>query len=46
LKTPGEPWRMAGQFGFVLEDVKPLPFKPCAGALGFWRCAHFVEAEP
>jgi hypothetical protein len=29
-------WRMAGQFGFLLEDVRPLPWLPCSGALGFW----------
>jgi hypothetical protein len=29
-------WHMAGQYGFALYDVKPLPFLPCKGALGFW----------
>jgi hypothetical protein len=30
-------WRMYGQFGFVVEDARPVPFAPCGGALGFWR---------
>lgn len=35
VDVPG--WHMGDQFGFVLEDVKPLPFVPCAGSLGFFR---------
>jgi hypothetical protein len=31
------PWHMPEQFGFVLEDVQPLPFVPCKGALGFFE---------
>lgn len=30
-------WHMPEQFGFVLEDVEPLPFLPCNGALGLWE---------
>ncbi len=30
-------WHMPGQFGFVLEDVEPLPFRPMRGALGFFE---------
>lgn len=30
-------WRMAGQYGFQLEGVHPLPFVGCPGALQFWR---------
>jgi hypothetical protein len=30
-------WRMAGQFGFTVEDATPVPLVPCKGALGFWR---------
>lgn len=26
-----------GRYGFVLENVRPLPFIPCRGALGFFR---------
>lgn len=29
------PWFM-GEWGFVLRNVKPLPFVPCKGALGFF----------
>ena len=31
------PW-FSGNFGFVLRNAKPLPFTPCKGALGFFRC--------
>lgn len=31
-----DPW-FFGPFGFVLEDVEPLPFRPCKGALGFFE---------
>jgi hypothetical protein len=30
------PW-FSGPVGYLLEHVQPLPFTPCAGALGFWR---------
>jgi hypothetical protein len=30
------PW-FFGPFGFVLEDIQPLPFRPCKGALGFFE---------
>lgn len=30
------PW-FVGPFAFCLRDVRPLPFTPCAGALGFFR---------
>jgi hypothetical protein len=30
-------WHMREQFGFVLADVVPLPFRPCKGALGFFE---------
>ena len=33
----GRSWHMAEQFGFVLADVTPLPFRPCKGALGFFE---------
>ena len=33
----GRSWHMPEQFGFVLEDVVPLPFRPCRGRLGFFE---------
>lgn len=43
------PWHMEGQYGFVLEDRKPLPFVSCPGMLGFWRVpdeiASFLEGS-
>lgn len=30
------PW-FVGDWGFVLDEVRPLPFVPCKGALGFFK---------
>lgn len=30
-------WWMPEQFGFVLREVEPLPFRACRGALGFFE---------
>jgi hypothetical protein len=29
-------WHMREQFGFVLEDIRPTPFVPMRGSLGFF----------
>lgn len=34
---PSEPWRMPNQFGWVVADVDPVPFRPCKGARGWWE---------
>ncbi len=34
------PWHMAEQFGFVLANVEPLPFRPLKGCLGFFDAAN------
>ena len=31
-----DPWHFPEQYGFRLRNVRPLPFLPCLGALGFW----------
>jgi hypothetical protein len=33
-------WHMPEQYGFVLADVEPLPFRQCKGALGLFECAE------
>jgi hypothetical protein len=38
-------WRMAGQFGFVLRNVEPLPFHPCKGSLGFWGSFNVISGQ-
>jgi hypothetical protein len=35
--TPTERAWWVGGFGLVLDDVEPLPFTPCKGALGLFR---------
>lgn len=39
-------WHMHDQFGFVLADVEPLPFYPCAGSLGLFNCEVPGLPEP
>jgi hypothetical protein len=34
-----------GPWGFVLEDIEPLPFYPCKGKLGFFN-VEYQEVEP
>lgn len=36
VRGSSSPW-FVGEWGFVLDEVKPLPFTPCKGALGFFR---------
>jgi hypothetical protein len=36
-------WHMREQHGFVLQNVRPLPFLPCKGALGFWGNFELVD---
>lgn len=31
------PWHMEGAWGFKLVDIKPLPFQPVRGMLGFFE---------
>lgn len=41
---PRRPWHMPDQHGFVLEEVEPIPFVPCVGALGFFKVPpHVLE---
>lgn len=38
-------WHMSRQYGFILEDIKPLPFVPMNGALGFHEVPKHVLEE-
>jgi hypothetical protein len=33
----GHPWHMGEHVGWQLTDMKPLPFRPLKGRLGFFR---------
>ena len=33
----GSSWKHASSWGWVLANARPLPFRPCKGALGFFR---------
>jgi ASCH domain len=35
VKASDSPW-FFGRYGFVIRDVKPLPFQPMRGQLGFF----------
>ena len=37
VKASGSRWHAQGQWGFVLRDPQPLPFRPFKGALGFFE---------
>lgn len=37
------PW-FFGHYGFVIEDAKPLPFKPCLGRLSFFEYDYNDES--
>jgi hypothetical protein len=43
--TPTERAWWVGGFGIVLDDVEPLPFVPCKGALGFFKPRFDVPIE-
>lgn len=38
-------WHMREQYGFRLRNVRPLPFLPCNGALGFWGDFEIVDGQ-
>ncbi|QGZ56698.1 ASCH domain-containing protein [Paraburkholderia acidiphila] len=38
-------WHMEGQFGFRLEEVKPVPFVECKGALQFFDVPDDVATQ-
>lgn len=35
VERSDDPW-FVGRFGIVLRNARPLPFRPCKGALGFF----------
>lgn len=43
--APTDPWAIAGCLGIVLADVRPVPFVPCKGALGWWKVPADVLAK-
>jgi hypothetical protein len=45
MKSVDARWHMPGQFGFILTDVKPLPFFACKGSLGLFELPY-THASP
>lgn len=35
VSASGSPW-FVGEFGFLIRNARPLPFRPCRGALGIF----------
>lgn len=44
LPRAQRPW-FFGPYGFVLADVRELPFMPCKGQLGFFAAPPEIEAR-
>jgi hypothetical protein len=42
---PNMRWKAPGQFGHILANVEPVPFVPCAGALGLWEVPDAVMRQ-
>lgn len=38
-------WKLEGQYGFVLEERRPLEFIPCPGLLNFWTVPDAIAAR-
>jgi hypothetical protein len=38
----GSDWKDPSSWGWILANAQPLPFRPCKGALGFFR-PKFVD---
>lgn len=39
------PWHMPDQFGFLIENAKPIPFVACKGMLNFFNVPRDVRTE-
>ena len=39
------PW-FVGEYGFMLRSAKPLEFRPCKGALGFFNPGNAADQRP
>jgi hypothetical protein len=37
VKKSKSPWHQSGNWGWVLANPRPLPFRECKGAVGFFR---------
>lgn len=44
-ETCSHPWHIPWQYGFVLEDIRPLDFVPMKGALNFFRDPRLPKVE-
>ncbi len=44
--TCGYRWHMPAQFGFVLANVRALPFEPSSGSLGFFDHDRAAARQP
>jgi len=42
----GSDWKDPASWGWVLANARPLPFRPCKGALGFFRPKFNAPPNP
>jgi hypothetical protein len=43
VRRHGSVWKIPSQWGWVLEDARPLPFRECKGAVGFFKPAYHLK---
>ncbi len=42
VRRHGSVWKDTSPWGWVLEDARPLPFRECKGAVGFFKPTYRV----
>jgi hypothetical protein len=42
VRKSGSPWKHPASWGWMLTNARPLRFRPCKGALGFFKC-RFIK---
>ena len=45
VSASASPWFM-GEYGFLIRNARPLPFRPCRGQLGFFTPDYSPVASP
>lgn len=45
VRASASPW-FVGEYGFLIRNARPLPFRPCRGQLGFFTPDYSPPAPP
>jgi ASCH domain len=43
MRRHGSVWKDPASWGWVLEDARPLPFRECKGAVGFFKPTYIAK---